>query len=692
MIKAVHLQDAFDEFLEDVNRTAQANGLLQSEAFFQLYTEAATESGDIEDSQYCPVLRDARPPYRIDGYYLNAEQGELGLLICDFRSDSEVQAVNAADCDALFTRVLRFFENSLSSEFINNLEDQSPAFEAAYLIHSSMSLIRRVRVIILTSGRLSVRKASLSTRTVAGVRFTTSVLDFQRYVGILTSKRGVDPIEIDLRENGLAPLQCLQASSGASSYSAYLVVVPATILAEIYGLFGARLLEANVRTYLQARTKVNKGMQVTLKTEPRNFFAYNNGLTATASSVTVENVDGVSHLTEIHDLQIVNGGQTTASILYARDKEKACLDDVYVQMKLSVVSEDAGAEIVPNISRFANSQNKISDADFFSSHPFHQHVEKMSRRISAPVREGELIATKWFYERARGQYRDQQAYLTPAQKRKFQAEFPKDQLVLKTDLAKYELAFGREPHTVSLGAQKCFMAFAKHIDGKWTSDAVNFGDGYFRDAMARALIFRWTDRMIGTSDWYLSNRAYKSQTVAYTIAVLSHMMAKRGVDLDYRRIWNRQDVPPSLARILEELAPYVANFIRQTPDTVRNVGEYCKKQFCWTRLCEAFDQEGKFNLPDDFVLEIPEKKERARQDKAVRKIDSSIDAQTLVFKLGGDHWSSALGFAQKCKIGTPNERGVLEVCAQIPNRLPSEKQCLVAIKVLSVLEERGFKF
>ena len=232
------MQESFDEFLEDVEYTAHANGLLKSEAFFQLFTEAATDSGDIEDPQYCPVLHDARPSYRIDGYYLNAEQGELGLLIADFRSEPQLQNVNTADCEALFVRVLRFFENSLNSEFLNKLEDQSPAFQAAYLISSSRALIRRVRVIILTSGRLAIRKASLSTRIVAGTRFTLSVLDFQRYHGIQTSKRGVDPIEIDLKENGLSPLPCLPASSGNSNYSSYLAVVPATVLAEIWTCHG----------------------------------------------------------------------------------------------------------------------------------------------------------------------------------------------------------------------------------------------------------------------------------------------------------------------------------------------------------------------------------------------------------------------------------------------------------------------
>lgn len=685
------MQEEFEEFLREVDLTAQAGSLLKAEAFFQLYAEAAAESGDIEDAEYCPVLHDARPAFRIDGYYLNTEQGELGLIICDYRAGPELETVNAADCEALFVRVLRFFQNALTADFINRLEDQSPAFQAAYLIHNSMNQIRRVRVIILTSGKLSVRKGMLTTRVEAGVRFTCSILDFQRYVGIQVSRRGVDPIEIDLRENGLAPLPCLPASSGASAYSSYLVVVPATVLAEVYGLYGARLLEANVRTYLQARTKVNKGIQATLKSEPQNFFAYNNGLTATASDIRVENIGGVSHITQLNDLQIVNGGQTTASILYARDKVKVPLEEVFVQMKLSVVSDAANAEIVPNISRYANSQNKISDADFFSSHPFHLHLEKMSRRIAAPVREGELVATKWFYERARGQYRDQTALLSGAQKRRFEAEFPKTQMLVKTDLAKYELSFLQQPHAASLGAQKAFIAFASDIERRWTPEALEFGDGWFRDAMARALIFRWADSMIGSAAWYQSDRAYKAQTVAYTISVLAFLAERSGKVLDYRRVWNRQAVPESMKRLIETIAPRVAGAIRDAPETVRNISEYCKRQACWLRVRDGFAEESCEDLIADFCVGRDEHRERARDDRTVRKIDSAIDAQTRVFSLGGEYWSRALSFAIERRLGTPTERGVLQVCAGIPARVPTERQCTVAVRFLETLEKEGLE-
>ena len=328
---------------------------------------------------------------------------------------------------------------------------------------------------------------------------------------------------------------------------------------------------------------------------------------------------------------------------------------------------------------------------FFASHPFHLRMEKMSRRISAPVREGALIATKWFYELARGQYRDRQVYLTTAEKKKFQMEFPKDQLLIKTDLAKYELAFRQEPHVVSMGAQKCFIAFAKTIDKDWTPEALEFGDGYFRDAMACALVFRWTDKMIGSAHWYLSDRAFKSQTVAYTLSLLSYLLTQRDAAIDFRKIWNKQEVPDSLKRCIEDLAPRVAQFIRLTPDSVRNVGEYCKMQFCWTRLCEAFGREDSFVIPDDIILDMSALKERKKEDQSVRKIDSGIDAQTRVFEMGGPYWAGVRDFARNQRFGTPTERGVLDVCASIPIKLPTEKQCAIAMKVLATLEQEGFK-
>ena len=158
----------------------------------------------------------------------------------------------------------------------------------------------------------------------------------------------------------------------------------------------------------------------------------------------------------------MNGGQTTASIHVAKLR-KLDLTGTFVQMKLSVVTPERATELVPRISEYANSQNRVSAADFFANHPFHVRIEGFSRRLHASSPDGTFRQSKWFYERARGQYADARANLTPAQRKKFDLENPRSQLFAKTDLAKFLSVWEGRPHEVSLGAQKNFAAFARRI-------------------------------------------------------------------------------------------------------------------------------------------------------------------------------------------------------------------------------------
>lgn len=212
-------------------------------------------------------------------------------------------------------------------------------------------------------------------------------------------------------------IPCLPAHIKSADYESYLMVMPATILGDLYEKYGDRLLEQNVHCFLQARGKVNKGMRSTILTDPEMFFAYNNGITATAREVITEpKTDGI-YIREIKDLQIVNGGQTTSSLFHASRKDKASLEKIFVQMKLSVVDSEKGEEVIPRIFEYANTQNKVNAADFFSNHPFHIRMEEFSRRLWAPPQQGALRERKWFYERARGQYSDAQAKISKAEKK-----------------------------------------------------------------------------------------------------------------------------------------------------------------------------------------------------------------------------------------------------------------------------------
>ena len=623
-----NLIEAYRVFGNELLLDAESTGDPQQMCFFKLFSEVASDNGDTADLDYTPARRDGRGGYQIDGYAIDLDRGELFLAICAFNTEPTLKSMNAAAMDSLFRRVDSFCENAVDPGFVRELEETSPAFEAAYPIHKNRKRLRRIRVILLTNAVLSVRKKVVEAGKTIGLPVAYNVLDFARYTDIRNSRGSVEPIEIDTTSINGRPLPCLQAHGHGTNCKSYLVVLPGTFLAEIYGLYGARLLEQNVRVFLQARTKVNKGIIDTVRDSPDMFFAYNNGLTATASNIDMERLpDGTLGIRSFTNLQIVNGGQTTASVLYAKDQRKADLSDVFVQMKLSVIVPDKVEEIVPNISRYANTQNRISEADFFSSHPFHVEMERLSRRSSAPPKPGALAPTKWFYERARGQYSDASAYGTDAERRRFSAEYPRNQMVNKTDLAKYSKTFECVPHLVSRGAQKCFLAFAEDVSRAWNTGQDQFNEGYFRIAMAKAMVFRATDRLVGRSEWYRANRGYKANIVTYAISwLVNHLKEGRSRAIDLQAIWSRQELPDELKAVLLDIARQVADAIRDTPENARNVGEYAKQQQCWAKISKLRILFG--TDLDAATIDLDKVRRQSMYHIATGRIDRQVDFET----------------------------------------------------------------
>ncbi|MGX1197389.1 AIPR family protein [Parvibaculum sp. MBR-TMA-1.3b-4.2] len=628
------VEKAFEDLREDVMLEAEAGGLFQEEAFFEIFAEAASGNGDTIDLEYAHCRKEGGSrPYRIDGHAFDADRGTFYLATCDYREGRELQSLQAARMDSALKQATNFFENALSADFINALEDSSPAFSAAYPIYRNQQAIRRLRVILLSNARLTARKPPQLMADVAGMPVVYSVLDVARYADIQKSRAAPEAIEVDLEEIAGRALPCLRASTASGDYESYLLALPGNVLADVYGLYGARLLEQNVRTYLQARTKVNKGILKTIREEPEMFFAYNNGLTATASRVELKELTNDQlGISSIHDLQIVNGGQTTASILYAKDVGKSPLEKVHVQMKLSVVPGESVEKVVPLISRYANTQNRISEADFFSNHPFHLQMERYSRLLAAPPQDGALSGEKWFYERARGQYRDGMAYASQAEKRKYQLEFPKAKVMVKTDLAKYFVTFECRPDIVSKGAQKCFMYFANETAKSWKTHQADYNETWFRNACSMALLFRWTDKMIAQSDWYQIDRGFKSQTVTYTLAWLAHHVRNLGrASLNWDNIWSTQDVPEELQDFLEELAPQVSAAIKDTPADARNVGEYCKMQACWDAISKRTFDVG--TLPEYVTLSFDDSNDLKKTGRDTKKIDNEVELDVVLLSI-----------------------------------------------------------
>ena len=680
---------AFADFWNDLLREAEVYGEPQHACFFQMFSQIAAENGDCIDLTYTPVRKEGTQGYQVDGYAVDKDRAELYLAICDFRTEEDQQTLNQSQLEVLYKRVERFVKFSQDPAFINSLEETSPTFEAAHTIYERYPIVKRVRIIIFSNARLVARKKSVDSKEVNQKTYTYNLLDFGRYTDIQNSRSGSEPIEIDISELNGTPLACLPASLDTSDYSSFLVVMPGQLLSKIYGLYGARLLEQNVRTFLQAKTKVNKGIITTLERSPNMFFAYNNGLTATASAVEIEPLDnGMPGICSIRNFQIVNGGQTTASILYAQDNKSADLSQAFVQMKLSVVEDELIEAIVPRISRFANTQNKISESDFFSSHPFHLEMEKISRRLPTPQKAGSFSTSKWFYERARGQYKDQLAYGTAKNKKKFEAEYPKDQWIVKTDLAKYELSYECKPHIVSQGAQKCFMNFADIVGKAWDEKPAQFNESYYKEAVAKAILFRWADKMVARSDWYKEDRGHKANIVTYTIAwMVNNIRVDSGKCLDLQKIWNSQDLTEDLKDALAYCSPMIAVKIKDTPSNVKNIGEYCKQQACWAAVSKV-----EIDLPiylDAALVGKSEIKQQKKDAVAIKKMDDEIDFETYLLQLI-PHLSDLVGFADSRSLLSPNSSRALNKLLRADINLNiSEKKALK--NLLVQLDKEGYE-
>jgi len=582
----VDLALTYNDLANEITIGSVAEGELKVTEFFRIYAQVAAENGDCPDLEYTPVLSTSGTGYRVDGYALDlpdgVEQlaGDLHLAVCLYCQDETLPVINARDIDAAVSQVERFIKAIASTRNIEAMEESSPAYLLAMQIRHYLPRIARVRVVVFTNAHLKTRRKSFESRSLGDVPIQVNVFDIERYERI--SRSGLDPVEVDFKEDfeGLVP--CLPASIGNTGFSSYLFAMHAPVLAKVFAAYGNRLLEQNVRTYLQAKTNVNRGILKTIAEDPSMFFAYNNGLTGTASSVVTERLpDGSLGISSIKDLQIVNGGQTTASMLYARDGMKCNLDEVYVQVKLSVVGEEKLGEVVPRISEYANTQNKVSLADLASNSPVQVRIERLSKEIAAPQRAGELHVTRWFYERARGQYKSLFAYKSAAARSRLEAEYPKSQLVTKTDLSKYELAFDGRPHHVSEGEQKCFQRYVTSVLATY-GDGVGLNEFWFKCAVAKAIVFRTLDREIARSDWYKAAKGLKAQTVAYTLAAAAQSFRAGGMQLDLMRIWREQAVSGALTEWLLDWAKRIHKILNTPPGSTKNPSEFAKKEFCWT--------------------------------------------------------------------------------------------------------------
>lgn len=576
----VKVEDTFEEFRQEVLASAAANKDFEKIEFLNAFGRELEECDEIEELQTCisPNIRGVQ----VDGFGFNSDEG-LDLFIADFNQRSALETLTRTEVTTFVKRLTSFFSRSLSGELHRSLEETSEVYAVSRAIHERGGKFGRVRLYVLSERQLSDRFESIDlSLNEDATPVALHIWDMSRLHRLRTSRNQKEAIEIDFGTFATGPIPCLSAHLESDVYKSYLLALPGSVLADLYARYGARLLEQNVRAFLQATNKANRGIRDTILEDPGMFFAYNNGITATASAVDVEADGDMTRVRAIRDLQIVNGGQTTASLFHARRKDKADLSKVFVQMKLTVIDESRFEEVVPRISQYANTQNTVNAADFFANHPFHIRMESFSRRLWAPAPPGQQTETRWYYERVRGQYAEEQTRLDARGKRVFLQQNPKSQLLRKTDLAKYDNIWDDDPVRVNLGAQKNFARYAVRIGEEWKKDADRFDEQYFKQAVARAIIFKSSERIVSAQTWY--EGGYRANIVNYANALLSHALGAEDLQLDVEALWQAQRIPDSLSFVIASLAEVVNEELTSSSRGLSNVSEWAKKTDCWTAI------------------------------------------------------------------------------------------------------------
>ncbi|GHG15551.1 AIPR family protein [Streptomyces filamentosus] len=555
----------FAEYLyEDARaRTDSPVGTRFNGAFIDVFREYLVEDGVLEDIESCYCRKQVgRSTAEVYGYALNDGGSVLDIVTAEH--GWKAQKINKADVQRALRRAQIFVEKCRKGLHLE-MDETDQAYSMAQSIYEAWTGIDRVRIFLFTDAQLTVE--SMPPGETEGLRCTYELWDIVRLHRLASSGRREEETVIELA----SPLPCLSAP-GDPDFECLLTVLPGRLLAELYKEHGGRLLQRNVRAYLQARGKVNKGISETVRQEPGRFLAYNNGVSATVTSAdTMVTPEGIVALTRLVDLQIVNGGQTTASLHHMMQKGED-LSQVRVPAKITVIRQEMLDELVPNISRFANSQNAIKEADLQANSHYHRRLQALSRSVWAPAPEGSTRQTRWYYERVRGQYQvDLGALERQAEKARFTREHPLAKKFGKTDVAKYDLTYRGRPHDVCLGAEKCFRV--------WTTDVVDSFEGsldagHFKEVVAKRILFEHTRKIIQK----MSLGGYLGQTTAYAVALLVDRCSNQ-IDLD--GIWRAQALPQWIDDLVPELAVDIVRPLLVTAPGSGNVTEWCKKSQCW---------------------------------------------------------------------------------------------------------------
>ncbi|MGO4552276.1 AIPR family protein [Lysobacter sp. 2RAF19] len=610
---------------ERISEQDVTGNLATASALTETMVAYLEEAGVVTGHDACPFEElGGRNSCRVIAYSLQDESTTLELLTATSRLDDST--ASSKELTKLASSALRFFAACVRGD-LDRFMANPAALEAATRIHQQANEIEEVRVHVFTAS--NVRDRSTTDVEFQKKIAITEIWDIERLYRVRGEEVTRDQIDIDFVKILGRPLSCLEMKPKPAEYETFLTVLPGNLIYDLFEQYGPRLFEFNVRSFLQAKGAVNRGIQRTIKDQPDRFLAYNNGLTATADVIEAGSLNGETVIRRVRGLQIVNGAQTTASIHRAKKVDRLSVDQVAVSMKLTLVPADDLSEFVPLIARYANTQNPIQVADLSASDQFHQQFESLSETVWTPGEE-----SRWFYERARGSYQMARALqgTTPARKREFDRTFPRSQHFGKTDIAKYLMSWWGQPQTVSRGAQKNYATFMFGLRDRlgegWQPDRE-----FFRQTIVKALLYKASQ----TSVRRAKLQSYGANVVTYMIALFAR---KFEATLNFEFIWELQEISSEMHSLFGLWAPEIHKAIVQSAGS-RNVTEWCKKDDCWEELKKL-----ELVTPAELPPELVDESVGADEEVSVETADDNSEDELvkLCMALDGAQWMQVMAW------------------------------------------------
>lgn len=675
------------EFLESLRADSAISGSDTVDEFLTRTLGMLVDYDEIQDPQRigCGDKRcSGNHVMRADGYCFDETDHSLVLAISDFQDSHDTDNLTMSRVDDLYWRMYYFLNEICNGRMEDYFDDSDDILKVARLIRKRMNAladdpeqILKVKLYIITNKDLSPdllnqnlletkirktkgQKSVKTTKKIKKSDFEGKPLEInlwspERFYEKEKSLNN-DPIVIDFETDyHSVGIPCIKGNIGENlGYEAYIAIIPGKLLADIYINHGSKVLEGNVRAFLgtSGSKSVNSGIRRTINNEPNKFFTYNNGIATTAADVETQEIDGQLYITKIVDLQIINGGQTTASLAEAvLKKTNTELDGIFVPMKLTVIDDretenEEGVrfydQMVQAIAKYANSQNKVTAADLFSNDPFHIWMEKSSKRWLAPSAKY-AIPTGWYYERSRKRYQQELFKIrSVVDQKRFQAKFPKDQLITKEQLGMYLTTMAQRPHIVAKGKNFVIKEFNTIITQEYRANKAVFNEFYFKKCICAAIIYRTVDNYLETNKdsakkqtgfWYKAG-GYKLDIVPYSVAKILHSIPK-GYTLNWDYIWNHQMVSPAFMREIELVTKMTNDFICDSHGII--VTEYCKKEDTWV----TFRDTVPYTPSDRFIDELMPEGLIKEQEESAQKEQKGVDDLKYVMQIiepGAEYW------------------------------------------------------